>query len=79
LWRSHHTGPMIWATGSTLPFAHSAARRCSAANAASSFTVCTLRSEIVQFLGHTNPNITRGTDAKFSPDHLRKAAGALEI
>ena len=35
--------------------------------------------EIAQYLGHANPNITRGTYAKFSPDHLRKAAGALEI
>ncbi|WP_226780297.1 site-specific integrase [Oceaniglobus trochenteri] len=35
--------------------------------------------EIAQYLGHTNPNITRSTYAKFSPDHLRKAANALEL
>lgn len=35
--------------------------------------------EIAQYLGHTNPNVTRSTYAKFSPDHLRKAAGSLEF
>ena len=35
--------------------------------------------EIAQYLGHTNPAVTRSTYAKFSPDHLRKAAGALEF
>lgn len=35
--------------------------------------------EIAQFLGHTNPNITRETYSKFSPEYLRKAANALEI
>lgn len=35
--------------------------------------------EIAQYLGHSNPNITRSTYGKFSPDHLRKAASALEI
>lgn len=35
--------------------------------------------EIAQYLGHTNPNVTRSTYAKFSPDHLRKAAGSLEL
>ncbi len=35
--------------------------------------------EIAEYLGHTNPNITRATYARFSPQHLRKAAGALEI
>jgi integrase len=35
--------------------------------------------EIAQYLGHTNPNITRETYSKFSPEYLRKAANALEI
>jgi len=35
--------------------------------------------EIAEYLGHSNPNITRATYARFSPQHLRKAAGALEI
>ncbi len=35
--------------------------------------------EIATYLGHTNPNITRATYAQFSPDYLRKAAGALEL
>lgn len=35
--------------------------------------------EIAQYLGHSNPNITRSTYAKFSPSHLRRAAGALEF
>lgn len=35
--------------------------------------------EIAQYLGHTNPNVTRSTYAQFSPDHLRKASSALEI
>lgn len=35
--------------------------------------------EIAQYLGHTNPNVTRSTYARFSPDHLRKAAGSLEL
>lgn len=35
--------------------------------------------EIAQYLGHTNPNITRSTYAQFSPAHLRKASGALEF
>lgn len=35
--------------------------------------------EIAQYLGHTNPNVTRSVYAQFSPDHLRKAAGSLEI
>ncbi|MDP0928518.1 site-specific integrase [Paracoccus onubensis] len=35
--------------------------------------------EVAQYLGHTNPNVTRSTYARFSPDHLRKAAGALEF
>lgn len=35
--------------------------------------------EIAQYLGHSNPNITRSTYSQFSPDHLRRAAGALEI
>lgn len=35
--------------------------------------------EIAQYLGHSNPNVTRSTYAQFSPDHLRKASGSLEI
>lgn len=35
--------------------------------------------EIAEYLGHTNPNITRSTYAKFSPDYLRRAAGSLEF
>lgn len=35
--------------------------------------------EIAEYLGHSNPNITRATYARFSPQHLRKAAGALEL
>lgn len=35
--------------------------------------------EIAQFLGHTNPVITRKVYAKYSPDYLRKAAKALEL
>lgn len=35
--------------------------------------------EIAQFLGHSNPNITRSTYSKFSPEYLRKAAGALNL
>lgn len=35
--------------------------------------------EVAQYLGHTNPNVTRSTYAQFSPDYLRKAAGSLEF
>jgi integrase len=35
--------------------------------------------EVAQFLGHTNPNVTRSTYGQFSPDHLRRAAGALDF
>lgn len=35
--------------------------------------------EIAQYLGHSNPNVTRSTYAQFSPNHLRKASGALEF
>ena len=35
--------------------------------------------EIAQYLGHTNPNITRSTYGQFSPDYLRRAAGSLEF
>lgn len=35
--------------------------------------------EIAEYLGHSNPNITRSTYAKFSPDYLRRAAGSLEF
>ena len=35
--------------------------------------------QIAQYLGHTNPNITRSTYAQFSPQYLRDAASALEI
>lgn len=35
--------------------------------------------EIAEYLGHTNPNITRSTYARFSPDYLRKASSSLEF
>ncbi|WP_406646956.1 tyrosine-type recombinase/integrase [Aliisedimentitalea scapharcae] len=35
--------------------------------------------EIAQYLGHTNPNVTRSTYSQFSPDYLRHAAGSLEL
>lgn len=35
--------------------------------------------EVAQYLGHTNPNITRSTYGQFSPDHLRRAAAALDF
>lgn len=35
--------------------------------------------EIAEYLGHSSPNITRATYARFSPQHLRKAAGALDF
>jgi integrase len=34
--------------------------------------------EIAQFLGHTDPRITYRVYARFSPNHLRKAASALD-
>lgn len=36
-------------------------------------------SEISQFLGHSNMSITIKVYARYSPDHLRKAASALEM
>lgn len=35
--------------------------------------------QIAEYLGHTNPNITRSTYARFSPDYLRGAASSLEF
>ncbi|RJE82967.1 tyrosine-type recombinase/integrase [Paracoccus onubensis] len=35
--------------------------------------------EVAQYLGHTNPNVTRSTYARFSPEYLRKASDALEF
>ncbi len=35
--------------------------------------------EIAQYLGHTNPNVTRSTYGQFSPDHLRRASSALDL
>lgn len=35
--------------------------------------------EISQYLGHSNVEITRRVYARYSPDHLRKAAAALEF
>jgi len=35
--------------------------------------------QIAQYMGHTNPNITRSTYAQFSPEYLLAAASALEI
>ena len=34
---------------------------------------------IAQFLGHTDPQITAQTYARFAPDHLKKAAQALDL
>ncbi len=36
-------------------------------------------SEIAQFLGHTNINITYKVYARFTPDYLRKAASVLDV
>lgn len=35
--------------------------------------------EVAQFLGHSNPSITRRVYARYSPDYLRTAAAALEF
>ena len=35
--------------------------------------------EVAQYLGHTNPSVTRSTYGQFSPDYLRRAAGALDL
>ena len=35
--------------------------------------------EVAQYLGHSNPAITRSTYAQFSPTYLRTAAGSLEL
>ena len=35
--------------------------------------------EIAQMLGHSNVNVTRNVYARFSPDHLGRAASALEF
>lgn len=35
--------------------------------------------EIAQYLGHSNPSITRRVYARYSPDYLRQSADALEI
>jgi len=35
--------------------------------------------EIAQFLGHSNERITYQAYARFQPDHLRRAASALEF
>lgn len=35
--------------------------------------------EVAQYLGHTNPSVTRSTYSQFSPDYLRRAAGALDL
>lgn len=35
--------------------------------------------EVAQYLGHTNPSITRSTYGTFSPSYLRTAAGSLEF
>mgnify|MGYP006423973977 CR=1 FL=1 len=36
-------------------------------------------SEISQYLGHSSTRETERTYARFSPDHLRGAAEALEV
>lgn len=35
--------------------------------------------EIAQYLGHSNPTITRSTYARFSPEYLRRASDSLEF
>jgi hypothetical protein len=35
--------------------------------------------EIASYLGHSDVNVTRKVYARFSPDHLRGAAAALEL
>lgn len=35
--------------------------------------------EIAQYLGHSNSSQTYRVYARYSPDHLRKAASALEL
>ncbi|QYZ70052.1 tyrosine-type recombinase/integrase [Neotabrizicola shimadae] len=35
--------------------------------------------DIAQFLGHSNTQTTRQVYARFSPDHLRRAANVLEF
>jgi integrase len=35
--------------------------------------------EVAQYLGHTDPSITFKVYARYSPNHLRKAASALEF
>lgn len=35
--------------------------------------------EIAQYLGHSDTRITASTYARYSPEHLRKAAKALEF
>jgi len=36
-------------------------------------------SEISQYLGHSDEKVTRSIYARFSDEHLRKAAAALEL
>ncbi len=36
-------------------------------------------SEIAQFMGHTSTQVTERVYARYSPDHLRRAAGALRL
>lgn len=35
--------------------------------------------EVAQYLGHTNPSVTRSTYSQFSPEYLRRASSALDI
>jgi integrase len=35
--------------------------------------------QIAQYLGHTNPSVTYRVYARYSPEHLRKASGALHL
>jgi len=35
--------------------------------------------EIAQYLGHSDTRITASTHARYSPEHLRRAAKALEF
>jgi integrase len=40
---------------------------------------CVTMDEIAQYLGHSDSRITASIYARYSPEHLRKAASALEF
>jgi hypothetical protein len=58
--------------------------KCTAHMLRHSAAVCMAESgvamdEIAQYLGHSKVDVTRRIYARFSPDHLRAAAAALEL